>query len=53
MKKSGKCVYYSISEEGRNHIINIIDALTKINGYSEEGESKMTKEQVLEEFDKG
>lgn len=35
MKKSGKGVYYSISEEGRNHIINIIDALTKINGYSD------------------
>ena len=35
MKKSGKYVYYSMSEEGRNHIINIIDALTKINGYSD------------------
>ena len=35
MQKSGKCVYYSISDEGRNHIINIIDALTKINGYSD------------------
>lgn len=40
MRKNGKYVYYSISEEGSNQIKEIIDALTKINGYKTGGNKK-------------
>ena len=35
MRKSGKFVYYSISEEGCSQIMDIIDALIKVSGYSD------------------
>ena len=40
MRKKGKYVYYSISEEGSNQIKEIIDALTKINGYKPGGNKR-------------
>lgn len=40
MRKNGKYVYYSISEEGSNQIKEIINALTKINGYKAGGNKK-------------
>lgn len=41
MRKDGKYIYYSISEEGSNNVKNIIDALTKINGYKSGGNKKI------------
>ena len=41
MRKNGKYVYYSISEEGSNQIKEIIGALTKINGYKSGGNKKI------------
>lgn len=33
-RKEGTWTYYSISQEGSAHIKEIIDAITKLNGYS-------------------
>lgn len=39
MRKSGRYAYYSISEEGSKQIKEIIEALTKINGYKSGGKN--------------
>lgn len=53
MQREKNFVFYSISEEGSNHVKDILGGLTKVKGYKPIKKERISKEDVLEEFDQG
>ena len=53
MRKEKNFVFYSISPEGSSQMKAILDGVTKVKGYKPEQSENMTKDKVLEAFDKG